>query len=434
MDSPPKPQLKLNSRLLPALLGLLVVMQLMAPYPGWMILLIGLGGAWLLAYLWVWSLAQSLVLKREMRFGWAHVGDRLEERFTLINTGAIPALWVEISDLSTVPDYSASRVTGVDGHNRNRWHTQGSCTRRGIFTLGPTTVSSGDPLGLYTISWHYPESLPLTVTPPIVPLPGIEVAPGGRAGEGRSRPNAFERTVSVTGVRPYLPGDSVNWIHWPTSARKNSLYVRLFDSTPSSDWWLFLDLDERAQIGEDAASTTEHGIILAASLADRGLQQGRAVGLVTHGSTLTWLPPRSGDPQRQEILRALAVVTPGPCSLAELLDRIRPGFSQITSLIIITPAFDGGWVKTLLPLLRRGAVPTVLLLDPASFGAAAAARPTLALLTDLGITSHLIPRDLLDRPEARPGQRGQWEWRVSLTGRAVAVRRPRSLAWRDLGR
>jgi uncharacterized protein (DUF58 family) len=434
MDTPPKLQLKLNTRPLPALLGLVLIMQLIAPYRGWMMLLIGLGGAWLIGYLWASSLAKNLKLKREMRFGWAHVGDHLEERFTLFNSGPIPALWVEISDLSTVPDYSVSRVTGVDGNSQNRWYTHGICNRRGIFTLGPTSIYTGDPLGLYTVSLHYPESTPLTVTPPIVPLPGIEVAPGGRAGEGRSRPNAFERTVSTTGVRAYVPGDSVNSIHWPTSARKDSLYVRLFDSTPSGDWWLFLDLDEQAQIGAGAASTAEHSIILAASLADRGLQQGRAVGLVTHGQTLTWLPPQTGDNQRQEILRALAVVTPGRRSLAELLDRIQPGFSQITSLIIITPAFDGGWVKTLLPLLRRGAVPTVLLLDPVSFGSRGSARSALALLADLGITAHLITRDLLDRPEARPGQRGQWKWRVSTTGRAVAVRRPRNLAWRDLGR
>jgi uncharacterized protein (DUF58 family) len=392
-----------------------------------------LGGAWLVSYIWARSLAQSLQLRREMRFGWAHVGDHLEERFTLTNNGSIPALWVEISDQSTVPDYNVGRATGADGMSQNRWHTQGVCTRRGVFTLGPTTLYTGDPFGLYTVSLHYPDSSPLTVTPPIVPLPTIEVAPGGRAGEGRSRPNTFERTVSTHGVRDYVPGDALNSIHWPTSARQGSLFVRLFDSTPAGDWWLFLDLDEQVQIGQGFNSTEEHGIILAASLADRGLRTGRAVGLITHGQGLAWLPPQTGDNQRQEILRTLAQINAGPRPLGELLDRIQPTLSH-TSLIIITPAVDGAWVKALIPLLQRGLVATVLLLDPVSFGGHGEAQGTLALLNNLGVTRYLIDRDLLDRPEARPGQRGTWQWRVSPTGRAVAVRRPRSLAWRGLGR
>ena len=48
----PRPQLQLNSRLLPALVRLLRVLQLFFPYKGWMILLVGLRGAWLLGYLW----------------------------------------------------------------------------------------------------------------------------------------------------------------------------------------------------------------------------------------------------------------------------------------------------------------------------------------------------------------------------------------------
>jgi len=53
-------------------------------------------------------------------------------------------------------------------------------------------------------------------------------------------------------------------------------------------------------------------------------------------------------------------------------------------------------------------------------------------LTNLGITCHVISRDLLDRPEARPGQQGQWQWRVSPSGRAVAVHRPTDMSWREL--
>jgi uncharacterized protein (DUF58 family) len=432
VKSTPNSHLQLNTRLLPVLVGLLLVLQLVVPYRGWLILLVGLGGGWLISYLWVRSLARGLRLIREMRFGWAQVGDRLEERFTLINEGWVPGLWVEVIDHSTMPDYRVSRVTGVGGGSQNRWHTQGVCSRRGLFTLGPTSLRAGDPFGLYTVSLHYSDSATLMVTPPILSLPSIEVAPGGRAGEGRPRADAPERTVSAASVRDYLPGDSLRWIHWRTSAHHDSLFVRLFDGTPAGDWWIFLDMDRRVQVGEGQVSTEEYGVILAASLADQGLRAGRKVGLVTHGEDLVWLPPQAGDGQRWTILHALALLAPGTRPMAELLVRARPRFEERTSLIIITPAVSGNWVEVLWLLLRRGVVPTVLLLDPASFGGADDVSGTLALLSDLGIARYVITRDLLDHPEARPGQQGHWDWRISPLGRAVSVRHPRDLAWKVL--
>ncbi len=169
MKPRPKPRLQLKTRLLPVLTGLSLIMQLTFPYKGWLILLVGLGGAWLISYLWAWSLAHGLRLTREMRFGWAQVGDRLEERFTLTNIGQAPGLWVEIVDHSTLPDYHPGRVTGVGSSSENRWQTQGACTRRGVFTLGPTTLRTGDPFGLYEVNLHQPDSVTLTVTPPSAP-------------------------------------------------------------------------------------------------------------------------------------------------------------------------------------------------------------------------------------------------------------------------
>jgi uncharacterized protein (DUF58 family) len=175
----PESRLQLNTRFLAVLVALLLVLQLVAPYRGWLILLVGLGGGWLVGYLWARSLARGLCLTREMRFGWAQVGDRMQERFSLVNQAWAPGLWVEVVDHSTLAGYQASRVTSVGGRDSIRWHTEGVCTRRGLFTLGPTSLRAGDPLGLYTVNLHYPSWTTLMVMPPIVSLPTIEVASGG---------------------------------------------------------------------------------------------------------------------------------------------------------------------------------------------------------------------------------------------------------------
>ena len=429
----PSPRWKLNPRVLPLVVCILLILQLTLPYQGWTILWVGFGGAWLIATLWARSLARGLRLTREIRFGWTQVGDRLEERFTLINTGWAPALWVEVHDHSTLPDYAASRATGVGGEAENSWTVKGICTRRGAYTLGPTTLCSGDPFGIYTVILDSPATMNLMVMPPIVPLPKIEIASGGRTGEDRRRTDAFERTVNAAGVRDYQPGDGLSQIHWRTTARRDALFVRQLDSTTASDWWIVLDLDQRVQVGRGQDSTIEHGVILAASLADRGLRFKRDVGLLMCGEQgLSWLPPRKAQAQCWEILRALALVSPGTSPLANLLSQLKPSLKGASSLVIITPNVQGDWIESLIPLRWRGVVPTVLLLDPVSFGGMGDIRAPVATLADLEIAHHIISRDLLDRPEARPGQRGHWERQISPRGRAILKGKPRDAAWKVL--
>lgn len=428
----PRASFRLKMRMLPGLVILLLAVQVLTPYDGWLVLLVGLSGAWLFSGLWVRTLARHLRLQREMRFGWAQVGDSIEERFTLANSGWLPALWVEVLDRSNMPGYQVSRATAIGMLSENRWHTTAECSTRGLFTLGPTLLRTGDPLGIYSLEILDPSHASLLVTPPIVPLPAIEVAPGGRAGEGRPRPDAPERTVATAGVRPYLPGDSLRWVHWPTAARRDELYVRLFEGTPAGDWWVILDNDRHFRSGEGQDSTEEHGVILAASIADRGLRLRKAVGLAVNGKEFTWLPAREGEGQRLEILRALALVSPGERPVQEMLARLRPSFTRQTSLILITANPDPGWIEQLLPLFWKGISPTVLLLDPQTFGSTRSMQPAVSQLSQLGIAHSLIPRSLIERAGAQPGRRGRWEWKLTPYGRAVAIDQPEDMRWRSL--
>jgi hypothetical protein len=103
-----------------------------------------------------------------------------------------------------------------------------------------------------------------------------------------------------------------------------------------------------------------------------------------------------------------------------------------TSIILITPSMQSDWVEALLPLMWRGVTPTVLLLDRASFGGQSSSHSMQEALTDLGIAHYIITHDLLNRPEAHPGQEGHWEWRVTPSGRAVLVHKPGDMSWKTL--
>lgn len=380
-------------------------------------LLTGFGGAWLISYYWARSLSRGLNLSREMRFGWAQVGDSIQERFTLRNLGWVPALWIMIIDHSDMPGYKISSVIGVGSGERRHWFSRGSCARRGLFTLGPTSLETGDPFGIYRVRLDYQASFTMLVVPPVVHLPSIEIAPGGRAGEGRRFHRALDQTISAGSVREYIPGDDMRRLHWATTARRGEPYMRVFEHTPASDWWIVLDMDKNVQFGEDQNATDEHGVVLAASLASQGLRLGKAVGLVMHGQNLTWQRPSFGDVHRWEMLRALAHVRRGDTPLETILERTRGALGQRTSLIVITPSLDTAWLRAMGLLLRRDIIPTVLLLDPNSFGGEGNVNFVEQMLAKQGVAFYRISSDLLERPVSAVDS--PWQWQVTPMGRAV---------------
>jgi uncharacterized protein (DUF58 family) len=397
----PSRNIKLNSKLILIFVGILIFQQLVAPHKVWGILLIGMGGALVLGFFWARGLLNGIHFEREVRSHLAKVGDQLQERFVIANRSRFPALWVAVVDGSTFPNYQVSTARYVRGKSVRRWFKGSVCYTRGVYTLGPTTLETGDPFGLFSVSIQYEEVESMLVVPPIIPLPSIEIASGDRIGEGGTKVLTPNRTVTAAGVREYAAGDSLFSVHWLTSARLDDLYVRLFDRMPTSDWWVFVDMDAAVQHGEGVEATEEYSIILAASIADRGLRNGRAVGMVAHGDEKIWLPPQTGSGQRWEILRSLATVERGTDSLFTMLAENQRSLGRSTSAIIITPSVDAAWTKAIMSLIRRDIRVTVLLLDPQAFGGAGQISGVLSKLSAWGINHYRITPSIYQRPVVR---------------------------------
>jgi uncharacterized protein (DUF58 family) len=314
-----KTTIRLNAKIFPVIGLLALVMQIIDPSRVWVILMIGMGGVWLICRWWARGLAGGLKFEREVRFGWAQVGDRLEERFTLINQFILPATWVSVQDHSTLPDHYVSVATGVDGSSTAQWKILTQCTKRGVYRLGGTTLETGDPFGIYTITLEDPTSSTLAVMPPVLSLPTLQILSSGWAGEGKPNRHALQETINTSHTREMLPNDPMRLIHWKTTARHFSrengtdwgskFFVRQFEGAPAQDWWIVLDLHSAAQIGIGWDSTEEHAIILASSLAAQGLNEDHPVGLSINGKEPEWLVPRRNEYQLRSLLRGLAVAS-----------------------------------------------------------------------------------------------------------------------------
>jgi uncharacterized protein (DUF58 family) len=426
-----KSTLRWNAKAFPLIGFFAFIMQIVDPSRIWVILMIVFGGTWLFCLWWVRGLQHSLTFEREMRFGWAQVGDRLEERFTLTNDFSLPATWVTVIDHSTLPDHHASIATGVDASGTSQWKVSTQCTKRGVYTLGGTTLETGDPFGMFTLTFEHPTSSMLAVMPPVIPLPKFPILSSGWSGDGRRNQRSFEETINASHTREMTPNDPMRRIHWKSTARYGKFFVHQFEGTPAGEWWILLDLDRDIQLGEGWNSTEEHGVLLAASLAVRGLQEEHPVGLAVNGGDASWLAPRRNEYQQRALLKSLAVATPSDLNLKEFLRRLGSSIGSHSSLLIITANTNAEWTESLLPLMWRGVMPTLFLLDPNSYGGASQINASAHVLETMGVSCHLIPREMLDTRQAHPGEAGQWEWRISGTGKAIAVKAPVA-DWRRL--
>ena len=183
---------------------------------------------------------------------------------------------------------------------------------RGRFEIGPMTVRVNDPFGLVELGRSFASTVPLVVTPRIVPLPPIPVS-GALLGSGDNRPRAFAAgSAEDVTVREYRQGDDLRRVHWRSSAKVGELMVRREEQPWQSRATLFLDNRTIAHQGHGVASSLEVAVSAAASIAVHLSQRGFAVRLVTaHGEdpSTVW-HDRAASTNTGPLLESLAVLEP----------------------------------------------------------------------------------------------------------------------------
>lgn len=418
-------QLRLRSRLPLVWLVAAILAALLLPNRVWTTFLVGLGGLFLIAYLWANQLLHGLQGQRRLRFGWVAVGDRLGETFMLSNAGYVPAYWVQIVDHSTVPDYRPAVVRSVGATSIERWRQDAVCRRRGQYHLGPWELHSGDPFGIFSVVIRYPHSEELIIHPPIHSELPIPLPAGQSSGRSRARERSWQATINAAAVRDYAPGDPVRWIHWPTSAHHDKLYVRQFDLDAAGDVWLLLDLQAEAQVGAGPEGSEEHAVLLAAALIGRARHENRALGLATYTQQPRIIAPGQGAGQEWRLLRALALVSAdGDTELRISLNDLSRIARRGSAVVIITPTANADWLPSLVTLAQAGVQAHVILLDRASFGAVESNLGLYDAIRQLGFDCHIVRRGDIGLPPDSDDRRGYWQFRTLATGKVVVLKRP----------
>jgi uncharacterized protein (DUF58 family) len=333
-----------------------------------------------LSYVWARLNLWGLEVTVERRIDRLQEGQATEDRITVRNRSWFSKLWLEVDDPSDLPGRAVKRVVTLGTRQFRSWRVSTVCTRRGLFSMGPPTVVTGDPFGLFRLTRRFG-------------LPSFYVPPAHLPGEGRFRRRTHYVTPNASGVRQYRYGDSFNRIHWPTTVRTNELMVKLFELDPASDIWVVLDLQRQVHAGSGDDSTEEYAVRIAASVARYFLMANRSVGYLSLGRTFDMDQPERGAPHYMRILEHLAVASAdGDSSLADLLATEARRFGRHTTVVVVTPSTDESWVLGLQSLTQRGVKVAAILLEPGTFGAAQDSLLVFGTLAAADIFTYLVKR------------------------------------------
>lgn len=371
------------------------------------------------SYAWAWNSLRAIGLRRITRTRRSQVGQFAEEQFEIVNRGRVPKLWLEIKDDSTLPWHDASRVVSSLARNQTqRWQVKTLCTQRGRYRLGPLSLHSGDPLGVFDVEQHIDSTSNIVVYPLMLELTSFEPSISDLSGGEARHRRTYQMTTNVAGIRDYVPGDSLNRIHWPSTARTRRLMAKEFELDPTADVWLYLDLHRDAEAAlpwtpqppepaifalhgikrqsvryELPPSTTEYAVTVTASLARYFVLRNRAVGLSSRSRQREYVQADRGERQLTKILEALSVVNAtGSFPFAQLIANDGMRLNRNDTVLAISADPSPEWAVALHHIQRRGVNSIAVVIDGSTFGRKDDYIPLFGQLDAAGIPAYRVSR------------------------------------------
>ena len=360
--------------------GLLVYMRL--AYLG-ILLLVG-------AAIWTFASMNGIRLRRNTRTLRASMGDVFEEHYEIRKDAWLGCPWLEVINQSNLPKAAGSRLlTRIGAHQLRYYSARTILTQRGAYLLGPTTLTSGDPFGIFSVQKKIAASDTLVILPMTFAISRFPPPPGLLPGGKVIRQRTLDVTPHAAEVREYVPGDPMKRIHWPSTAHRGQLMVKEFEQDPQADIWLFLDAYRPAHVStpqpeistkEDhlwlhrpkislPGDTFEYAISVAASLASFFLMDRRKVGLMCAAGKLTVVSGERGDRQINKIMETLAFLQPeGSIPLLGLVTMQAKLLPLGSGVVLITPSTSQDLLVAVEDLQHRNLRPVVVLIKSETFG------------------------------------------------------------------
>jgi uncharacterized protein (DUF58 family) len=242
----------------------------------------------------------------------------------------------------------------------------------GLYTVGPLSVGSWDPLGLFFARRAIEHMDPFEVFPKAVEIEALATHGGQSTMVPRDVTEAAAgQSLLFRGVREFQAGDDVRRIHWPATARRGSPMIREYERDLEPIFTLFLDLESRGRAGLGRKSTLEHLVRVAASLLWTAHRRGDRFGLVAERDRSVLLPAGQGEVHLAAALHQLVIARQtGTTPLLDIVDRHRdlvPAGATAALLLGTTEIDLDQLSRTIEGLQGTVARPLVVAIDALSF-------------------------------------------------------------------
>jgi uncharacterized protein (DUF58 family) len=336
-------------------------------------------GVYILSRLWSRRMLRNLVISRSMEQR-AFLGERVNVTLTLENRSRLPIPWLLLNEsFSTVlssPPFFREVIT-LGGQATHRAEYTLMARRRGYYEIGPTTVETGDLLGLTRKVNGRFEADHLIVYPKILPISQLGLPTHSPQVILPTTVPLFHDATRISGVRPYVPGDNPRHIHWPATATSSQILVKQFQTAIARENAIFLNLN-RNDYGRpgQASMAIELAIVVAASLAHHVLvNEDLPLGLFTAGfdpvsnrQEIFQLFPNRGRGHLMQLLEVLArVEASDDKDFLKQLQQQAVHLSWGTTIVIITSTQSDTLTKNILLLKRSGFRLALVLVQPAAY-------------------------------------------------------------------
>lgn len=324
------------------------------------------------SYLWAVLSMRNLTLSFAAQPEHLQVGDTFQREVALSNPGRIPRLWLRLQDNTNLPGRHDTAIVSMPGQTVHFWQNTFTCNKRGRYHLGPTTVTTADPLGIFTYPRVLGEEQDITVYPETVELPLFRFASFSDFGYGAGYHSLSRISPNASSVREYASGDSLHHIHWPSTARTGSLMVKMFDAdrsyNASKTAWVLLDMNNESHFGRGEETSDEVAITIAASVVKKYIQGGMRVGVMASDTVHFLLPPERTEDHLWQIMEALAIMkNDWKLTLNDIVAQNLDSFRDNPLVIIIATSGTDGLMDLIRQLKNRVDSAVVVLLDAASF-------------------------------------------------------------------
>jgi uncharacterized protein (DUF58 family) len=229
--------------------------------------------------------------------------------------------------------------------------------RRGVHKVGPLEVVVSDSFGLVRSSTVAAGLVEVTVFPRIDDIDPVPFTVGHDPLAGSLQPHALGRAGDdFYALRPYVVGDDLRQIHWPSTARHDELLVRQQEQPWQGRTTVVLDVRRAAHDNE----TIEVAVSAAASIVYANSQRNDLVRLVTTEGTDSGFAV--GRAHLGAMLEHLAVVeAAGTASLRAMLELLKKGSGG--ALVVIVANVPGDELSAIARLGRRYGSLTVVKVD-----------------------------------------------------------------------